>query len=92
MVAGFAVDKQTDAQILTTYYRANNYNPALAGSTESYGAGGREYTISAGVKHKFNADWLGHAKVGYADLRNDTSGGNTNYRGPLAYIAIEHKL
>lgn len=92
VVAGFVVDKLTDAQITGTYYRANNYNRALAAATDPYGAGGRDYALFAGLKHKFSDRLIGHAKVGYADSRNDTTGGNTNFRGPLAYLAVEYGL
>ena len=90
VVAGFVVDKQTDATVQATYYRANNYNPALAVATDPYGAGAREYGIFAGVKHKFNDKLLGNAKVGYLDRRNDTAGGNSDFHGPLAYVSLEH--
>ncbi|MEY4940157.1 MAG: hypothetical protein RIQ93_1892 [Verrucomicrobiota bacterium] len=89
IVAGFVVDKLTDAELQATYYRANNYNPALAVATDPYGAGAREYGVFAGLKHKFSDKLLGQAKVGYLDRRNDTSGGNSNFRGPLAYVALE---
>jgi len=92
VVAGWVVDKQTDAQVTGTYYRANNYNRAIATSTDPYGASGRDYALYVGVKHKFSERFLGHAKVGYADSRNDTTGGFTNYKGPLAYLAVEYGL
>jgi len=44
------------------------------------------------VKRKLSNAWIGSAKVGYIESRNDTTGGNTNFRGPLAYFAIEHSL
>jgi hypothetical protein len=31
-----------------------------------------------------------NAKVGYIDSKNDTTGGYTNYRGPMAYLAFDH--
>jgi hypothetical protein len=33
-----------------------------------------------------------NAKIGYLDSVNDTTGGNTNFRGPLAYISIARAL
>ncbi len=90
VLAGFVVDKQTDAMVQGTYYRANNYNPALAAATDPYGAGAREYGLYVGVKHKFSDKLLGSAKVGYLDRRNDTAGGNSDFHGPLAYVSLEH--
>ena len=44
------------------------------------------------MKHRFNKDWIGMAKIGYIESKNDTSGGNSNYHGPLAYLSIDHAL
>jgi hypothetical protein len=92
VLAGFVVDKMTNAQLEATYYKANNYEPAIASSTVPYGAGGREYSVSAGVTRKFSDRWLAMAKVGYFESRNDTMGGFGNFHGPLAYIAFQQKL
>ena len=89
ILAGFVVDKLTNAQIEATYYKANNYEPTLATATVPYGFSGREYTVSLGVTRKLTAQWLASAKVGYLDNRNDTSGGNTNFRGPLGYLSMQ---
>jgi hypothetical protein len=89
IIAGFVVDKVTNAQIEGTYYKANNYDPAIATATVPYGFGGREYTVSLGVTRKLSARWLASGKVGYLDNRNDTSGGNTNFRGPLGYLSMQ---
>src|SRR5688572_18029234 len=82
ILAGFVVNKLTNAQIEASYYKANNYEPAIAAATVPYGFSGREYTVSLGVIRKLSTKWLASAKVGYLDNRNDTSGGNTNFRGP----------
>lgn len=92
VVAGFVVDKLTDAEVQATYYRADNYNAALAAATDPYGAGARDYALFVGLKHKFSDKLLGHVKVGYMDRKNDTAGGNSNFRGPLAYLALERAL
>ena len=89
VIAGFVVDKLTNAQIEGTYYKANNYDPSIATATVPYGFGGREYTVSVGVTRKLSAQWLGSAKLGYIESRNDTSGGNTNFRGPLGYVSMQ---
>jgi hypothetical protein len=89
LIAGFVVDKLTNAQIEGTYYKANNYEPTIATATVPYGFSGREYTVSLGVTRKLSAKWLANAKVGYLDNRNDTSGGNANFRGPLGYLSMQ---
>ncbi|MCX6954800.1 MAG: hypothetical protein NTV51_21800 [Verrucomicrobia bacterium] len=92
VIAAFVVDKETDAQVQATYYRANNYNAALAAATDPYGAGGRDYSITVGLKHKFTAKMVGTAKVGYLQSKNETAGGNSDYHGPVAYLALEHQF
>lgn len=89
VLAGFVVNKLTNAQIQATYYKANNYEPTIAAASVPYGASGREYSISAGVTRKLSARWLASAKLGYFDHTNDTTGGNTNFRGPLGYLSMQ---
>ena len=89
---GFAVDKHTDLQAQYTDYRANNGDPALAALTMPYGVSAHDYLATVGIKHQFNDKVVINAKIGYAYSNNDTTGGFTNFRGPLAYISIEHAL
>jgi hypothetical protein len=91
-LAGFVVDKNTDAQLQYTAYRTNNYLPVLAATTMPFGAGAQEYTVTLGLKHKFNNNLFGSARVGYYSSKNDTSGGNTNYTARLAYLSLEYRL
>lgn len=91
LVAGLAVNKSTDATLQYTYYRADNYRtPTYA--TVWYGAGVEEYTVSVGFKHRFNEKLVGLIRLGYVESENQTTGGNTNFHGPLAFISIEHEL
>ncbi len=92
IIAGFAVDKRTDAQLEYTYYKANNYDPLAPSASVAYGAGGKEYTVTAGLKRKLTDRMILNAKVGYFDSKSDTTGGNTNYRGPLAYVSLDYSL
>ena len=92
LLAGAVVSKHDDLQLQVTYYRADNYEPALARFTLPYGAAAREVSVTVGVKHKFTDRLLGHAKVGYFDSKNGTTGGNTDFRGPLAYVSLEFAL
>ena len=52
----------------------------------------KEYTVTAGVKHKFTDRIMGNAKLGYINSRNETTGGNTNFKGPLVYVSLEYAL
>ncbi|MEJ1972348.1 MAG: hypothetical protein WDM96_07770 [Lacunisphaera sp.] len=92
LVIGFVLNKSTDAQLECTGYRADNYDPLAPPSAVSYGAGAREYTVTAGVKHKLGDRMFLNAKVGYFDSRNDTTGGNTNFKGPVAYLSLDYSL
>jgi hypothetical protein len=91
-LTGFAVDKDTDMQIQANLYRAKNGNAVLAPLTMPYGVAVEETTITVGVKHKLSGSWLLHGKVGYFESKNETSGGRSDFHGPLAYLAFEHGL
>ncbi len=92
LVVGFVADKSTDVQLQGTYYRADNYNAALAAATTPYGLSVTEYSITAGVKHKFSDRLVGTAKVGYFKSDNLTTGGLTNFNGVVAYVALTQAL
>jgi hypothetical protein len=91
-LAGFVVNKSTDLQIQANHYRAANGNSALAALTMPYGVDVVETSVTVGVKHKLSKLWLAHAKVGYFESKNDTTGGYTNFHGPIAYVSFEHGL
>jgi hypothetical protein len=92
IIIGFVLSKSTDAQIEARAYRADNYDPIAPPSSLSYGAGVREYVVTAGVKHRIGDKMFLNAKVGYFDSRNDTTGGNTNFKGPVAYLSLDYAL
>lgn len=92
VVSTFVVDKTTDAQVQATYYKADNYNPALAAATDPYGQGGRDYSVTLGLKHKFSDRVVGLAKVGYFNSTSDTTGGFANYKGTVGYLSLQFKL
>ncbi len=91
VVVGFALDKSTDAQLQYTRYHANNSQAALV-ATMPYGTVVDESTITLGLKRKLTDRMVLHAKVGYFDSTNDSTGGNTNFRGPLGYVSLEYAL
>ena len=91
-LTGFVVDKATDAQIQATYYKANNWNPYLAVTTTPYGQGGRDYSLTFGLKHKFSDRMVGTAKLGYFNSTNETSGGFADYKGTVGYVSLQVRL
>jgi hypothetical protein len=91
VVAGLVVDKATDAQLQYTWYRTNNYDPTVLSSLP-LGSSVSEYTVTLGVKRKLSNRLFGNVKIGYFDSTNDSTGGNTNFRGPLAYVSLDYAL
>lgn len=91
IVTGFAVDKNTDLHLEYTFYKADNYNPATNTSL-FYGAGVTEDTVAVEFSRKFSDKLIGHLKAGYFDSKNDTTGGNTNFKGPMAYLSFDYAL
>ncbi|HWA28423.1 MAG TPA: hypothetical protein VG734_22430 [Lacunisphaera sp.] len=91
LVAGWVAGKDTDASVQFTFYRANNYKtPTYA--TQWYGAGAMEHIFTVGVKHRFSDKLIGQLKLGYVDSNNETTGGNTDFRGPICYLSFDHAL
>jgi hypothetical protein len=91
-LCGFVVDKQTDAQLKFSWTQATDYNPQIATGGQPYGAGFMEESATAGLKHMFNSRLQGELKVGYLKRTDATTGGFTNYDGPLAYASITYSL
>ena len=91
-LAGFIVSKQADVQIQYTYYKADNGDAAMAAFTQPYGAASQESMVTAGIKYKVSARMVVNAKLGYLDSNNDTTGGNTNFHGPLGYVSLDYAL
>lgn len=92
LLCGFVVDMNTDAQLRVSWTQATDYNPLIAAGGEPYGAGFLDESASAGLKHKFNARLIGELKAGYLRRTDDTTGGFTNYRGPLVYASLTYSL
>ncbi len=91
-LAGFVVDKATDAQIQGTWQQANDYNPQVALGGQPYGASFLYESVTIGLKHKFSDRIMGEGKVGYLRSTDGTTGGFTNYRGPLGYLSVTYSL
>ena len=91
-LCGFTVDKKTDAQLRLSWTRADDYNPQIATGGQPYGAGFLEESATAGLKHLFSNRLEGELKVGYLRRTDATTGGFTNYRGPLAYASVTYSL
>lgn len=92
VLTGYVIDKETDAQVQATYYKANNYNPSMAFATTPYGQGGRDYSLTVGLKHKFSDRMVGSCKVGYFNSNNDTTGGFASYKGTVGYLSLDYRL
>ncbi len=91
-LCGFVLDKSTDAQIIWSWERADNYNPQIAAGGQPYGASFNMESATVGLKHKFSDRLIGDCKVGYLESTSPTTGGFTNYHGPLAYVALTYSL
>ena len=86
------ITRSTNAELEFTHQHAHNFQPEIATGTQPYGSGYSEYSATVGLKRKFTPQWLGTLKVGYIESRSEMTGGNTNFRGPVAYLALEHGL
>ncbi len=91
-LVGFVLTHNTDMQLQGMWQRANNYNPQISLGGIPYGASYEINNVNIGVKHKFNDHLVGEGKVGYFNSKSDTTGGFTNYRGPLFYFSIQYAL
>jgi len=91
-LTGFVLTHTDDAQIKLTYCRADDYNPQIATGGQPFGAAFLDESATAGLKHKFSKSLIGEAKAGYMRRIDDTTGGFTNYRGPLVYVSLTYAL
>ncbi|MFI5358047.1 MAG: hypothetical protein ACHQ4G_12000 [Opitutales bacterium] len=91
-LCGFVLNKQTDVQLQGFWMKADNYNPEIATGGQPYGASFEQASVTAGVKCKFSDRLIGEAKVGYLRRIDDTTGGNTNFHGPLGYLSLTFAL
>jgi len=89
LVTGWVASKRDDFQFQVTYYHADNGNAYLAPTTMPYGVSVRDYSVTLGVKHLISKTMICNAKIGYFDSKNDTTGGFTNYHGPLGYVSLD---
>ena len=92
VLAGAVLTKKDDLQLKLTAYRATNHDAQFSTYGMSYGASMSEYTASLALKHKLTKNCIATAKVGYFDSHNDTTGGNTDFHGPLAYVSLDYGL
>ncbi|HLP01340.1 MAG TPA: hypothetical protein VK163_04890, partial [Opitutaceae bacterium] len=90
-VSGIAVGPSTNLELQAAIYRADNYQSSMLVSVP-YGAEAKESSVAVAVKHAFTDRLRGTLKIGYFDRQNVTTGGFTNFRGPMAYLSLEHAL
>jgi len=88
VIAGFVVDKVTNAEMQYTYYTASNFQPELT-ATQPYGASAKNYSATFGIKRKLTDKLIAEVKVGYISSKNDTTGGMTNYNAKVAYVSLQ---
>lgn len=91
-LCGFVFDKRTDLQLQGFAQKAGNYNPQIATGGQPYGASFEEESVTAGLKRKLSSRLIGEGKIGYLRRTDPTTGGFTNYHGPLAYVALTYSL
>jgi len=91
-LCGFVLTRNTDAQLQAVYNWANNYNPQVALGGQPYGSSYEEESITGGLKHKFSDRLFADGKLGYLRRTDPTTGGFTNYHGPLAYVSLTFSL
>ena len=89
VIAGFVVDKATNAEVQYSFYKADNYVPTLIATGLPYGASAKEYTVTVGLKRKLTDKLVAEAKIGYLSSKNDTTGGRTNYNARIAYVSLQ---
>jgi hypothetical protein len=89
-LASYAMNKDTSLQLQGYAFKADNHNPAFAYATMPYGLSQKTYQVTAGVKHRFSSKLSAEAKIGYVDSRRDTSGGYTDFKGPLGYVSMTY--
>jgi len=92
VVMGVVLTPKTDLEVVYSHLHSHNYEPILALGTMPYGADYREDEATLGFKHLFSENLIGYAKVGYVERKSDLTGGNTNYRAPMAYLSLEYGL
>jgi hypothetical protein len=92
VLAGVVITKNDDLQLKLSAYRATNHDAEFSAYGMSYGASMSEYTASLALKHKLSKNCIATAKVGYFDSHNDTTGSNTDFHGPLAYVSLDYGL
>ena len=92
LLTGAVITKTDDLLFQVTYYNASNGNAYLASTTQPFGVSANETVVSVGLKHKFTDRLMGNLKVGYFDSHNATTGGFTDFHGPLGYISLTTAL
>jgi hypothetical protein len=91
-LCGFVVDKMTDLQIQGYWQKADNYNPQIATGGQAYGSSFDEERLTVGFKRKLTERMMAEGSFGYLSWTDPTTGGFTNYHGPLAYLSVTYSL
>lgn len=92
LVAGFAVAESTDVELEYSNYHCNNFHAEIASTAMPYGTSAREDAVTVGVKHKLTDRLRVNAKIGYINSRDDSLGGQANFKAKLGYVFLEYAL
>ena len=90
-IIGSAITKRDDLQLQFTYYRATNSDSFLT-QTVPFGVSETMVTSAICLKHKLTSKLMATGKVGYFESTNATTGYNTSFRGPMAYVSLDYGL
>ena len=89
--SGWVLDDRTDLKLGFFYYRADNYvNNSLEGVP--YGAGAREYTISATLTRRITQHMRWSLKYAYSQYDDQTYGGHRDFDAHLVYSSLQYQF
>jgi hypothetical protein len=88
---GYALDDRTDVTVSYSYYRANDF-VNNASVSEPYGADARTQFLSLTWFRRVNANLNYTVRYAYGDSRDNTSGGNNNFRAHTLYARVQHRF
>lgn len=89
--SSFVVNDRTDLNLGLYYYRANDYqNNAVYGVP--FGAGAREYGITAGIVRRISKNMRLTLKYGYSDYHDVAYGGFNDYQAHLISSSLQYRF
>ncbi len=89
VIAGFVVDKVTNAEIQYAQYRADNFKADYSVLGMPYGMSETNDTVTAGIKRKLTDKLIVNVKVGYMKSESATTANRANYTAKVAYVSLQ---